>query len=649
MNILIPDKWLRNFVLTKATASEIAKYVSLCGPSVEKVLKTDYGPVYSVEITGNRVDVASIYGFAREVAAILPQFGIKAKLKDIVPMKAKFAHEVTYLKANVDTQLCPHFTTALIKNVVQEESPDWLKDKLCAAGSRPINNIVDISNYVMYETGQPIHTFDYDKISNHLMILRESKKGETVVTLDGIKRSLQGGDIVIEDGSGKLIDLCGIMGGKVSAVDANTKNVLLFVQTYNPQKIRRTSMLLSHRTNAAVLLEKDLDPEAVYYGLSRSLELFGKLTGGIPEKEILDIYPKGHLNRKINLDNRLIEKKLGVAISRKQIKRHLNALGFKVVGSAANMFSVTVPSYRAKDILIPEDLIEEIARIHGYQNLPSKLMDGRIPDEPRNGLFTFESNLKKILKGYGGNEVYTLSLVGKTDAAEDALKLINPLGNDSVYLRTSLLPSLKRAIAENKTEKEPFWLFEIANIYLPKKGNLPEEKEILGAIFKNTSYRNAKGILEALLQELHLNFDFEQEDAKDFIPSKRLVVKASGIKLGVFGELVDGEYYFELAVQLLFQKAVPTGEYHAVPKFPAQIEDLTFNLPQKTKIGGVITTIKTVDRQIEGVALKDIYKEAYTFRVRYLNPAKTLTNTEVKLLRDKIIVKIKNKFGGNLK
>ena len=525
MNLLIPDKWLRDFILTSASPDEIAKDVSLCGPSVERVIKSVCGPVYSVEVTGNRIDAASVYGFAREVNAILPRFGQKATFKEIKIKKQRLVKDTSYLKVKLDSDLCSHFTAVLIKNVVLEESPDWLKERLSAVGARPINNIVDISNYVMCETGQPIHTFDYDKILGKTMALRESKKGEVITTLDGVERKLPGGDIIIEDGKGRLIDLCGIMGGALSAVDATTKNVLLFVQTYNPQKIRRTSMLLSHRTDAAVLFEKDLDPESVYLGLQRSLDLFLKLTKGQPAKTVLDIYPKVSPSKKLNLNIRFVEEKLGVNLSKKEINDFLIKLGFKLSWLTKDNFSVIIPSYRAKDISIPEDVVEEIARIYGYQNIPSHLMSGAIPSEPRNGLFVFESNIKKLLKGFGGYEVYTSSLAAIDEVDPSALKLSNPLGKEALYLRTSLLPSLSKAASENKSVKDPFWLYEMANIYLPKKDDLPEEREMLAAVFKNMSYREAKGVVEGLTDELHLEVDYELNDAKDFIPSKRLLIK----------------------------------------------------------------------------------------------------------------------------
>ncbi len=257
MQILIPDSWLREYLETDAKPHDIQKALSLCGPSVERLHEIGQDFIYDIEVTTNRVDCMSVYGIAREAAAILPHFGHTARLHtDPFDTKLSFktSSSVDYLTAVADPNLCSRFSAILIKNVKIGPSPDWIIKKLEAVGMRGLNNVVDISNLLMHELGQPIHTFDYDKIQGKSMILRESKAGEEVTTLDGKKHKLPGHDIVIEDGSKKLTDLCGIMGGLDSAVDQNTKNVLLFVQTYEPVHIRRTSMALAHRTSAAVLV-----------------------------------------------------------------------------------------------------------------------------------------------------------------------------------------------------------------------------------------------------------------------------------------------------------------------------------------------------------------------------------------------------------
>jgi len=643
MDILIPDSWLRDFLKTQATTKQISEYLSLCGPSVEKA----ENGVYSIEVTTNRVDVASVYGIAREAAAILPQFNLKASFSSIKTPSLKFKGQVSYLDAKVDFKLCPRFTAVLIKNVKIKDSPDWVKERLLAVGVRPINNVVDISNYVMHELGQPVHTFDYNKIKGAKMILREGRSGEKLTTLDGKLHTLKGGDIVIEDGSGRLIDLAGIMGGENSAVDENSKNILLFVQTYNPVNIRATSMSLAQRSEAAVLFEKGLDPELVTLGMARGIELFVKLTGGRPQKEILDIYPDPYKPKSISLDLEFIKARLGTEIDKKKIDSILKSLGFETSWNKGNL-QVSVPSYRASDMSIPEDVVEEIARIYGYRNLPSELMSGALPEPPSDSPFLFETEVKNTLKGFGAVEVYTFSLVPENFVEGNALKLKNPLGSDSEYLRTSLMPSLIAAANENLGEKEPFHLFEAANVYLPQKGSLPEEKMMLAGIFSDTDFREARGVVEGLFAEFNLEGKFNPEESAHFAPSRRLVVSMSGREIGQFGVLENGKVYYEFDLALL-KKSLKPRSFRASSKYPPQIEDITLTFPEKTKIGEVIESIQATDKLVSEVELKDIYKYSYTFRVWYQHPAKTLIDIEVEKVRDKLTKELKNKFGAIVK
>lgn len=646
MDILVSDNWLRDFLKTKASTKQIAKYLSLCGPSVEKIEKQINDTVYYIEVTTNRVDSTSIYGIAKEAAAILPRFNIKARFSPLrTRAQQRFVKKAGYLDVTVDPKLCPRFTAVLIENVKIGESPKHIKERLEAVGARPVNNIVDISNYIMHEIGQPTHTFDYDKISGAKMVLRASKKGEKVKTLDGKVHLLKGGDIVIEDGKGRLIDLAGIMGGENSAVDENTKNVLLFVQTYNPVNIRKTYVSLAQRTEAAVLFEKGLDPELVTLGIRRGIDLFVKLTKGKPKNQILDIYPKPYKAKKISTSYNFINKRLGVELSKKEISNILSSLGFEITWKGEKL-EVLVPSYRSNDVTIPEDIVEEVARIYGYHNLPSTLMTGSIPDPLQDMPFDFELKIKKILKGWGGIEVYTLSMVPQEFVESGALRLKNPLGKESEYMRTSLRPSLVQAAEKNAGIKKSFHLFETSNIYLPRKGKLPEEKMMLAGIFSNNKYRNAKGIIEALLDELNVKAKYEPEDGKDFLPARRLSIKSKNKVLGEFGMLEKNKLiYYQLDLELLKQVHLPVSSYTATPKYPAQIEDITLVLPPKTRVGDIVSFIKGVNKYLKSVELTKIFRDAYTFRIWYQHPSKTLTDKEVETIRKKILTQVRKKFG----
>ncbi len=657
MDILIPDLWLREFLKTKAAPNKIAECLSLCGPSVEKVekagndfvySKTNF--VYSIEVTTNRVDSAGVIGIAREGATILPRFKIQAQF---IPLKTKASQElvpqVDYLDVTVDHELCPRFSAILIRDVKTKNSPSRIQERIKGVGLRPINNIVDISNYLMHELGQPTHTFDYDKILQHKMVLRESKEGETLTTLDGKKHLLPGGDIVIEDGAQRLIDLAGIMGGKNSEVDENTKNVLFFVQTYNPVNIRRTSMLLAQRSEAASLFEKGLDPELVEITIRRGIDLFVELAEGKPEARVLDLYPRPYQPKKIEVEHQFIEQRLGVTISKEEITKILTSLGFSLQWNGETLIC-SVPSFRANDIDIPEDIVEEVARLYGYHNLPTTLIAGAIPDPIADSPFEFETKVKQTLKGWGGVEVYTSSLVAhdKVDPSW-VLKLKNPLGSDSEYLRLSLAPSLVEAVKQNTGIDTQFHLFEMSNVYLPVRSHLPEEKMMLAGIFGNTSFEEAKGIVEALFEELHIPADFVPEDARMFLPHHRLAIITKKQEIGQFGTLREsGLPYYEFDVEVLRKVTMPLT-YKPTPKYPAQIEDMSLVLPPRTLVSGVIKAIRAVDKQIVSVDLVDTYQNTRTLRISYQNPKKTLTNKDVLILRRKITKKATNKFHARAK
>jgi len=361
----------------------------------------------------------------------------------------------------------------------------------------------------------------------------------------------------------------------------------------------------------------------------------------------LDIYPEPYKAKKISTDIDFIDQRLGVNLPKKEISKILTALGVESSWKGKKL-EVLIPSFRANDIGIPEDVLEEIARIYGYHNLPSELMGGVIPDPLFDTPFDFEMKLKNTLAGWGGIEVYTFSMVPKEHVGKNALRLTNPLGIMSEYMRTSLMPSLTEAAKENLREKDPFHIFEVANVYLPRKGNLPEEKMTLAGIFVNYSYRKAKGIIEKLLEKFNINYSFETEDSKGFLPSQRLLIKTKNKKLGQLGVLEEGFIYYEFDPELL-RLASSLRAYTPISKYPAQIEDITLTLPERTRVGDVILSIKSSSKLIQNVEMTDIYKDACTFRLWYQHPRKTLTDKEVETLRRKVIRKVEQKFGASLK
>lgn len=657
MNIQILDSWLKEHLSTKVSAKEIAKMISLCGPSFESTTKHGKGSakggpasgwdwLYDIEVTTNRVDCMSVRGIAREASAILPRFGKKASLKKLNLKKpTKLTDPSVTLEIIVDHKLTGRVMGVVFEDIKNTNTPDWMKKRLTAAGIRSKDLPIDITNYVMTEIGHPTHVFDYDKIKDNGFIIREAKKGEKIVSFDNKTYKLSGGEIVIANNKGKIIDLPGIIGTKNSVVTSKTKRILFFIDNNDPVRIRKASMELGIRTVAATLNEKGVDAELAENALYRGIELFEKLAQARRVSNIIDLYPNPYKPKSVEVGLDFIIDRMGVNLTKAQITKTLKALEFepKWIGSKLR---VIVPSFRANDIDIAEDIVEEIARIYGYHNLSNTPLIGEIPTHKQNINFAFENKVKQILKATGGVEIYTLSLVSKDEVEDNALKLKNPLGSDTAYMRTSLMPSLKRALTENKAVDQPIFLFEMAHTYLSQKNNLPQEKIMLAGIHRDYKYKKVKGILEIFLDKLNINYRFNARDTKD-----ETVSIYSGDKnyLGKIFYKNQNKIYWEFDVDALIENYSEYPTYKPIAKYPAQIEDITFVLPENTYLGEVIQEITQTHELVADTQLTDQFENAYTFRIYYEHPTKTLTDHEIEKVRKQIIEQIKRDFGASVK
>lgn len=617
MNIKITYNWLLDYLDTDATPDQIREYLALCGPSVESVTKVGNDYVFDIEITSNRIDTASVIGVAQEAQAILPMFGKKARLKlnPLVNLKFDQVKPGSGFDLKVDIKnpdLVSRFTSLIFDQVQIGYSPKFIQDRLKLAGVKVINNVVDISNYLMITLGQPIHMFDYDKIADHHMIVRESKKGEKMVTLDEKEVFLPGGDIVIEDGSGKLIDLCGIMGGLNSAISSKTKRVLLFVQTYNKSKIRKTTMTTGQRTIAATFFEKGLDEERVVATTVSAAQLLEKYCHAKIVSQIQDIYPKKTPEKNLKFNVSLFEKIIGVSLGQDVIKKILLNLGFEVnfIGS---LIGIKIPVWRLNDIDIPEDIIEEVARVYGYHNIPSKLQSAVYVEHPKEmeQIFVFQNRIKTFLKHLGLNEVINYSMVSKNMIEEadlkvkDHLRLSNSLSEDIEFLRISLLPSLYKNITENKGKKEALKLFEIAKIYLPKKGGLPDEMHKVG-IATSTSYFDLKGIIEAIYKELNI-------DGR------------------TLPEIVErnGSFMTELDFMTLIKNCRLVPNYKPLHPYAIIKLDKTFEIQPHTTYA-VVRQKAFLSKLLQKIEVVTLYQNKLTLRFYYSSSDRNITEEEAK-------------------
>lgn len=628
MNIKITYNWLLEYLDTDATPFEIQEYLSLCGPSIESVTKIDDDYVFDIEITSNRIDTASVIGIAQEAQAILPMFGKKAtfKLNPLLNLKLNQIKQGAGFDLKVEIKnpdLVSRFMAVIFDHIVIGDSPDYIKERLKLAGVKVINNVVDISNYLMLTLGQPIHMFDYDKIGNHKMIVRESKKGEKLRTLDELEMTLPGGDIVIEDGSGKLIDLCGIMGGLNSAITPSTKRVLLFVQTYNKTRIRKTTMSTGQRTIAATFFEKGLDEKRVEATTVAATNLIEKYCGGKVASQIKDIYPSPVQLKKINVEYEAFDKLIGVKIDRKIINNILTNLGFSVVVDPKKI-QITVPSWRLNDINIAEDLVEEVARVYGYHNIPSILQTNTYIEQPKamEDIFVFQNKIKLFLKHLGLNEVINYSMISKEQITEFGLdfekhlRLSNTLSKDIEYLRTSLLPSLFKNIKDNTGKRDVLRLFEIGKVYLPKKNDLPEEVYKV-CIVTNTDYSDLKGIVEAVYRELNIVVGAIRES-----PFPKITEK-------------DDICMTEIDFQSLIDYSKLAPSYKPIHPYAVIKLDKTFEIQPHTTYT-VVRQKAFKSKLLQKIEVVTIYKNKLTLRFYYTSPEKNITEEEAKRELEKI-------------
>jgi phenylalanyl-tRNA synthetase beta chain len=664
MNILIPDSWLREYLITKASAKQIMECLSLCGPSVERIKKVKSDFIYDIEITSNRIDTASVYGIAREASAILPRFGIPATLKPIILIRDNFSinHSLPFTITDKN-KLCRRILGVIMEVSGVKPSPLYVTERLEKSGIRSLNNLVDITNYVMLEMGHPCHVFDYDRIKTHTFIIRKAKMGEEIITLDNKKYNLSEEDVIIDDGTGKVIDLPGIMGTENSIVTVNTKRIIFFIESNNPELIRKTSLRYGIRTMAATINEKQPDCELSKKALLRGIELYRKLADGKESSGIYDLYPVKTVSKKITTTFSFINSRIGITIHKREIIDILNSLEF-TTKETKDVLTVLPPSYRQFDVRLPEDIIEEVARIYGYQNLPVNIPGGKIPVRHNSEKIEFEEKIKNILKYLGFTETYSYSLISgqiieklgmKTS---DHLKLSNPLTKDIEYLRTTLIGNLLQNINKNQKIADNLNLFELSKVYSPVSNNLPEEKPIL-VLSDQHDFYTLKGYLEYLLSELGIKeYEQERHQSRFFHYGQTLSLCKQGKILCVLGKadpivsqnfnLDKATYIAEINLNELFSFYTNSKNYIEPTMTIRFIEDFTFIMPEDVTYIKLINLIKKTSNSISEIIYISSFKNSHTLKIIFQNPENNITAEDVKNTR-KLIINTVLKMGIKLK
>ena len=647
MNIKITYNWLLDYLDTEADPYEIQKYLSLCGPSVENVEKIHGDFVFDIEITSNRIDTASVFGITQEALAILPQFNKKTfikfdPLKNFIFKKIRQKDEKKLDIEIKDPNLVSRISAVVLSDVKIGDSPKKLKQRLLDCGINPINNVVDVSNYIRIALGQPCHIFDYDSIGGSKMIIRKSTKGETLTTLDKEKVVLPGDDIVISDANGNLIDQPGIMGAFNSSVKSDTKNIILFVPISNGQMVRRTSMLTGKRSDSASYFEKGLDEERTEAALVYGSTLLQENARAVVSSKIIDIYKNKYKPRKIIVTFSQISNLIGQNIDKRDTVEILKRLGFNVT-RRKDTLEIIIPSYRKNDIFIKEDVVEEVARIFGYFKISSNLQSiAYVPEQKDNQKINDATlEIKKYLKHIGLTEIINNSMISKDQIInsklneKDHIKLSNPISIELEYLRTSLIPSLLSNIKSNLGKQDTMALFEIAKTFHRQKVDLPKETTKL-TIITNTNYFDLKGIVEALFSELNIvNIKFEEGTSELLAIKKQSKIKIKSKDVGDLG-LINRDirnnfgfykniYIAELDLFNIIQESKKLPEYKKSSSFSTIKLDLTVkNLNfEDFKLKAFANS-----QYLQDIKVLDKYQDNITFRLFFSSYVKNLTEKE---------------------
>jgi phenylalanyl-tRNA synthetase beta chain len=643
------------------------------GESIIQYLALD-DIVFEIENTTitNRPDLFSHIGFARECIAL----GLAQEKKDIniyEPENIKKAvnNQDFFLDIQCKSKdLLFKICGAEIQNFKVQPSPLWMQKRLQSCGIRSINNLVDITNYVMLEVGMPLHAFDVASIQGTNIQLRASKKGEKITTLDGKERTLPEGVIILEDEE-KIFDLCGIMGGENSEIQNTSNHIWLHAPVYDPIRIRRASIALNHRTDASVIYEKRVPTSSAYLGLQKALELIKQLSPDVKiQTSLLDIFHDNEIKRSISLSIHKVHRILGEILPTEKICSILKSLGFIIDKQEQETLEVVIPHFRFKDIEIEEDIIEEIVRIYGLKNIQAEFPLASMHFAQPSQSFVIEKKIKDILSVYA-YETLHYSFLGKDllDKTEqndlsDVIEIQNPMGEDHRYMRTSLLPCLLKSTEENAKHDDHFSLYELGKVFrknITDKTNTRPIQEIkeLACISYHSDFYALQSTLFLLAKKLGITLQIREtkELASYYHPGRSAAIYFQGKNIGFIGhihpqvtknfDIKHDVVYFEMNIETMIQRTLPIKKYKVMNKYPSIYRDQNFILDSKVLVGPFIQKIQKGIKNLVNIEIQDIYegehidqeKKCLTLRVTYRLETGTLKDSEADIFHKQLVDK----------
>jgi phenylalanyl-tRNA synthetase beta chain len=648
-----------------------------------------------IDLTPNRPDCLSVIGVAREVAAIqkthlkLPDCRIADSGHQIDSMTSVSIHAPDH---------CPRYSARLLENIRVETSPFWLRDRLLSVGLRPINNIVDITNFVLMETGQPLHAFDFDRLDENRIVVRLAEPGETFTTLDQKERTLDADTLMICDGR-KPVAIGGVMGGLNSEIERETTRVLIESACFNPVSIRKTSKKLGLKTEASHRFERGVDPHGTIRAIDRAARLMIQVAHGTLIDGLIDEHPQPQPTKRITLSVPDTNRVLGTRLGREQIRELLASIEFKADDSpsseSGDTLEVVHPSFRV-DIERPEDLMEEVARLVGYNYIPTTY-----PSMPATGSspsrdLVLRARIKRLMTASGFAEAVTYSFVHGSsserlrlaggDPRRGTVKILNPLTEDQTEMRSSLLPGLLQTASDNISKQiKRIQIFEIGKIFISRDDTeLPEEIEMLAALWTGSrhpaswhgkevpcDFYDLKGVLEGLLNALNIGTArftrIPSEQCRYTRAGQSAHVTVDETPLGLIGEIhpevldhydiKQAAYLFELDGSRLLPLVGETQSIRPIPKFPAVFRDVTLIIDRQIETQRVLNRAGAYDQTlVESIDLFDVFQEnpipagkkSISFRVTYRSENKTLVDEDVNQLHRSLTADLINAFDADL-
>ena len=644
------------------------------GMDVKEVLGIN-DALIEFELTSNRPDCRSIVGIAREAAVTI---GKKIQYPQISVNESK---EVNNFEVEINnTDLCRRYATRIVNNVKIAPSPYWMQRRLIEAGVRPINNIVDITNYVMLELGQPLHAFDLKQVNSNKIVVKTADENEKFTTLDDVERKLDKDMLVITNGE-KTLAIAGVMGGANSEVTENTTSILLESANFKSENIRATSKKLGLRTEASARYEKGIDVNLVEDAINRAAQLIEMLGAGEIAKGIVEEFPTKPQKQIIVTNPQRINRLLGVDVSMSQFIEILENLEFKCDLQASDRLVLEVPSFRL-DMNEDADVLEEIARIYGFENIPAAQIEGNATAGAKTEKQKFMDKIKNTSTAMGLNEILTYSFVSpkgvdkiqlpQDDKKREFVRLLNPLGEETSVMRTSMIPNMLDVLYTNISRKvEAASVFECGHTFTPQEGLPVEENHLCMGMYGNdVDFFVLKGALEKVLEVVGLdNYQIIPEtNNSTFHPGRCAKVESNGLYIGTFGELHPdvienynlGQrvYIAEVNTDIIFDNSDRTIIYNPLPKYPSTSRDIALIVKDEVYVKDIEDIINAnAGGLVESYKLFDVYKgsqieeghKSIAYSITYRSKEKTLTDEDVAVVHEKILSELGEKLNANLR